>query len=886
MLADKRNPIEEWSIPRMCIWVLLTAMGMELRKATLFGWRGSTGREDTPAILLRFIVHNNAGRGKKRLNPGDLQLWLLTLVLIVTLVLGGSCNSHTSQGKQDIYFLTTSPMSLEDLRGRFQQQHPTIRVHVTYRQQIEDDWPKHFDAALLYTSPRQGDLLLDLKSFVEADEGFQADDFFPGALSTGFLDSRLVSIPLDLRFDMLAYSPHHLTETGVTPPQVDWKWDDMLTMALAASKGGVDEKRRPVFARKWEGKRLLLNRLLEQVTPYEEVGGHYIPALNRPEVIQAMAEVQALQGTISGLEEDIPTDQALSLVTAGQVLFTEVSAISLGDLARLQARYPQLAFTAFPQPDPYSDGNMRGGEVLAISRGTAHPEVVWEWVSFLSREITPSPGNLSARRSVADGAGVWAMVDLATRQAIESIMRGQEKIGIQHGMTPLRIILESLAYALNLSETGKTTTIERALEIAQEEAMAHIKEWYDHQGQDLPEFSVMPPETASLEAAGKKTLHVFVLDNNASAYQVAAQAFAQEHPDWTVRIMPDFRQADAVSLVINSQDALMLVSAHLQLLPLDNVNELRADLSPQDFLPQALEAISWQGHLLGIPTAIRPVVLYYDRDIFARLGIPEPMPDWTVADVLKAAKAVHQADPLRPAFVAQSGGDVAFVLEQLNVPLFTSEFVPGPRFTAPDVLQAIDHLRQLRGDRRVMGFAENPVMVIPTTFLPPVPSSAQPSLRAVALRARPKVAWPVQVYVTGVPKGSRHVQVAWQWAAFLAQHPEVYTQALPALRARLSSPEIRQRLPPTYYEAYRTALERSPRVGQSEREVLTRLSRYWFDQALRTVGPETDLTQVLTPAQARAAAFLVCTGGKAEDWEHVAACLRQVDPTHPLARTK
>ena len=810
--------------------------------------------------------------------------WVLNLILAVVLVLSAGCNSNVPRGKRDVYFLTTSPTSLQGLAARFQQQHPTVRVHVIYRQQIEDDWPKHFDAALLYTPPLQGDLLYDLTSFVETDEQFAADDFFPGALFTGYLDGRLVSIPLNLRFDMLAYHPRHLADVDVALPRVDWTWDEMLTTALAASEADTDGGKKPVFARKWEGERLLLNWLLERVTPYEEVGGRYVPALNRPEVLQAITEVQALRGAISGLEEHIPTDQALALVASGQVLMTEVPAVSPGDLSHLQTRYPQLAFTSFPQPDLYAGGDMRGGEVLAISRGTAHPEIVWKWISFLSREITPSPGSLPARRSLADGAGVWTKVDQPTRQAIESIMRGQEKIGNRHGMTPLRTILEALAYALSLSGSGETTTIKQALETAQEEAMVRVKDWYDRQGPDVPKFAVMPPETASQEA-GKKTLHVSVLDNNASAYRVAAQAFAQEHPDWTVRIMPDFRQADAVSLVINSQDALMLVSVHLQLLPLNSVSELRADLSPEDFLPQALEAISWQGRLAGIPTAIRPVVLYYDGEIFARLGISEPTPDWTVADVLKAAETVHQAAPLRPAFVAQSGGDVAFVLEQLDVPLFTPESTPRPRFTAPDVLQALDRLRQLRGDRRVMGFVESPVMVLPTTFLPPAPSSSQPSLRAVALRPRPKVAWPVQVYVAGVPKGSRHVQVAWQWATFLARRPEVYMQALPTLRERLSVPEIRQRLDPTYYEAYRTALERSPRVGLSERDVLTRLSLYWFEQALRTAGPEADLAQALAPAQAKAEAFLTCTGGKAEDWEHVLACLRQVDPTHPLART-
>ena len=809
----------------------------------------------------------------------------LVLSLMLALLLSLGCSSNVLPKKQDIYFLVTMPISLDEIATRFQEQHPTLRVHLVYRQQISDNWPKHFDAALLYASPLEGSLLYDLSAFVESDTQFETDDFFPGALSTGYLDGRLAFIPLDLQFEMLAYHRSCLEAAGMARPHVGWTWDEMLSMALAAGKGATGGDERPVFVRVLEKNRLLFNWLLEQATPYTKRGDRYMPALTQPEVIQAAAQVQVLRGMIPTLKEHVPDPQALSLVASCRALMTQTSISSLRDLVYFQS-HPQVELTAFPQPDLYFDGNMRAGTVLAVSRGTTHPQATWKWVRFLSREFTPLPHVLPARRSVAERAGVWQRVTPEMRQALEAIMQGQAEVGSRHRLRPLRIILESLTEALALIPPGEVTTVEQALARAQEEATARVMEWYDHQRQGSPAFTVLPPETASQEAAGKKTLQVFVLDNNASAYQVAAQAFAQEHPGWTVRIMPDFRQADAVSLVINSGDALMLVSAHGQLLPLDNVSELRADLSPEDFLPQALEAISWQGRLAGIPTAIRPVVLYYDGEAFARLGIPEPTPDWTVADVLKAAEAVYQADPLRPTFVAQSGGDVVFVLEQLAVPLFTPEPVPQPRFTAPEVLQALKRLRQLRDDRQVMGFAENPVMVMPTTFLVPLPSPSQPFLRAVALRPRPKVAWPVQVYVTGVAKGSRHVQAAWQWAVFLARRPEVHAQALPALRARLSAPEIQQRLGSMYYAAYTMALERSPRVGLTEREVLTRLSLYWFEQALRAVGPEADLAQVLALAQAKAEAFLTCTGSEVGKWEHVVACLRQVDPTHPLARTK
>ncbi len=50
---------------------------------------------------------------------------------------------------------------------------------------------------------------------------------------------------------------------------------------------------------------------------------------------------------------------------------------------------------------------------------------------------------------------------------------------------------------------------------------------------------------------------------------------------------------------------------------------------PKDFYPVALNAFRWQGEQLCIPQNISSLVVYYNRDLFQKYGVPEPEDDWT-----------------------------------------------------------------------------------------------------------------------------------------------------------------------------------------------------------------------------------------------------------------
>jgi multiple sugar transport system substrate-binding protein len=49
----------------------------------------------------------------------------------------------------------------------------------------------------------------------------------------------------------------------------------------------------------------------------------------------------------------------------------------------------------------------------------------------------------------------------------------------------------------------------------------------------------------------------------------------------------------------------------------------------EDFYPIALDAFRWRGEQLCVPQNISSLVVYYNRDLFERYGVPEPEDDWS-----------------------------------------------------------------------------------------------------------------------------------------------------------------------------------------------------------------------------------------------------------------
>lgn len=118
---------------------------------------------------------------------------------------------------------------LDDHGARFEADHPGIQVQVTYRQQIADDWPRHFDGALISGTPVETDLWLDLTraqaawqwiaypigDVGEVSASLTNHDFFQGALEAASWKGQLIGVPVAVRPLALYYDAKAMEELGI-----------------------------------------------------------------------------------------------------------------------------------------------------------------------------------------------------------------------------------------------------------------------------------------------------------------------------------------------------------------------------------------------------------------------------------------------------------------------------------------------------------------------------------------------------------------------------------------------------------------------------------------------------------------------------------------------
>jgi multiple sugar transport system substrate-binding protein len=78
----------------------------------------------------------------------------------------------------------------------------------------------------------------------------------------------------------------------------------------------------------------------------------------------------------------------------------------------------------------------------------------------------------------------------------------------------------------------------------------------------------------------------------------------------------------------------------------DRVNQNGYNWS--DFYPGEQAVATVDGKVLGVPALVDNLAVVYNKDLFAKAGVPEPTPDWTWDDLRAAARAVN--DPANKVF--------------------------------------------------------------------------------------------------------------------------------------------------------------------------------------------------------------------------------------------
>jgi len=96
-----------------------------------------------------------------------------------------------------------------------------------------------------------------------------------------------------------------------------------------------------------------------------------------------------------------------------------------------------------------------------------------------------------------------------------------------------------------------------------------------------------------------------------------------------------------------------------------------------DIFPGILKAFQWEGAQYGLPRDVSNLVVFYNRNLLKKAGLPDPKPDWTWDDFLRYAKALT---------VEKDGKRVQWGVSFQTFYLFWEPWVwsAGGRFYSPD----------------------------------------------------------------------------------------------------------------------------------------------------------------------------------------------------------
>lgn len=84
-----------------------------------------------------------------------------------------------------------------------------------------------------------------------------------------------------------------------------------------------------------------------------------------------------------------------------------------------------------------------------------------------------------------------------------------------------------------------------------------------------------------------------------------------------------------------------------------NLNHLVSE-NDDDYYPQVLDTMSYQGRLLAIPRDVSTLAVFYNKDMFDKYGIPYPNKDWSIEDLLTTSQKFKENDVFGISFEEQN----------------------------------------------------------------------------------------------------------------------------------------------------------------------------------------------------------------------------------------
>lgn len=742
----------------------------------------------------------------------------------------------------------------------------------------------------------------DLTPFVEADPQFDRGAFFPAALPP--VGTPLTALPVRIEPPLLAYNQGLWEQQGLLTPAADWSWSDLLAALDQLVASGDDAELRGLLNNRLDSLAItaLLGQLTDQGVVFTE---EQTPQLDTPVVAAALEQTvervrsRALPAPLPA--QGSPADDPVAAVVANQAGLWPLELDAGSNDER------ELGWALFPHGAVVEAVAV---QTLVMSAGTAQPDAAWRWLSFLSQQELPPPGNTAlgpafvpALRSQLEASPAWRTASDAQRAVLAAVL--ERPLDPTDSRLATRRVVVALAAALRaVLDEGQSP--EAALADAQASLAAAS-------AGTSTEVAAAPAVATPLPtpAVDVTTIRYLVYFQDEQLIKPYIDSFETANPGIRVELRQfagptDFSFqsfSETADLFFWWDDALAqpeIGAAALDLQPLIDA-DLAFNLA--DYPAGLLGLYRNDGRLYGLPQSVYLAHIGYNADLFAATGVPVPAPGWTVDEFVALANQ----------FASNPEGATRYGFTSTDIAEGLTWFVASRR--APLVLGEGDELRPNYSDPQVRAALQEGLDLIrtasPRTYINYSPATynrvdtSHASLvgGSVAMwwdagfSFSPNVDQPTfqrgmlplpldsagifdQSFSTvglHISAKTAHPDAAWRLLKFLSTEVPTRYSGFPARTSLAESEAFREAAPlgaAEVYAAYKPLL--SQPLPERLWYQLWRVNSYWLFRAADRALQGGDLEQELDDAQFFTEQYLACVRGG----ERAGVCARQVDPSY------
>lgn len=262
---------------------------------------------------------------------------------------------------------------------------------------------------------------LNLTPFVEQDESFDVNDFYPGTIALFTREGKVYGIPAGVDIMVMYYNQDLLDEYSVDYPRAGWDWDDFLATAMSVRDPSAD-----VFGY------VPGVDIFDTLTFIYQHGGRIFDDLENPTrtTFDDPMTVDAVEwyADLYHTHNVAPTAEQMQLsfgrgdmrsgVLLGQVaMWTGMLSERGGQTWRNEW---DMRWGMVPLPRDQQSTTLTLVEGLFISSQSAQPDACWAWISFLSKQM---PARLApVRRSIAESAEYEQLVGANVAEVVRASM--------------------------------------------------------------------------------------------------------------------------------------------------------------------------------------------------------------------------------------------------------------------------------------------------------------------------------------------------------------------------------------------------------------------------------------------------------------------------------